>query len=92
MQSFPQTVSEGPWALPPFHRMNSTLVSLHSTVAPFSCPLVKKKKDAFLQCLFTYETYHILLNLKVPLEIKNGPLRISKVPFSYFQRPVLFLA
>ena len=28
----------------------------------------------------------------MPLEIKNVPLRISKVPFSYFQRPALFLA
>ena len=31
---------------------------------------------------------YILLNLKVPLEIKNAPLRISKVPFSYFQHPI----
>ena len=28
----------------------------------------------------------------MPLEIKNVPLGISKVPFSYFQRPALFLA
>ena len=28
----------------------------------------------------------------MPLGIKNVPLKISKVPFSYFQRPAFFLA
>ena len=32
----------------------------------------------------------MLLNLKVPLIIKNVPLRISKASISYFQHPALF--
>ena len=84
IQSFLQTISEGHSPYLPFHRY--LWCPSFKKIKPF-LPFSKKKLEK--GCLFTIFTY--ILNMSYTfkfkrkrnqMEIKNVPLRISKVPFS----------
>ena len=76
----------------PFIEWIPPLLSLIQKIAPFLPFNKKREKKMHFYEICLHIKYVILLTLKVPLEIKNMPLRISKVPLSYLQHPALFWA
>ena len=89
--SFPLIVSEERWA-PAFPLIEwiGPLLLLIQRIAPFLCFSKKREKGCIFMMFVCIFNVPYTLNLKMPLEIKHVPLRISKVTFSYFQHPVLF--